>query len=47
MTFPLNISLKRGALMAARGARIIGGCCGTTPSHIAALAKALAEGPLR
>ncbi len=33
-----------GALMAARGARIIGGCCGTTPSHIAALAKALAEG---
>jgi homocysteine S-methyltransferase len=38
---------ERGALMAARGARIIGGCCGTTPSHIAALAKALAEGPLR
>jgi methionine synthase / methylenetetrahydrofolate reductase(NADPH) len=35
---------ERGALMAARGARIIGGCCGTTPSHIAALAKALAEG---
>ncbi|RAP78115.1 bifunctional homocysteine S-methyltransferase/methylenetetrahydrofolate reductase [Paenibacillus montanisoli] len=24
-----------------RGARIIGGCCGTTPAHIAAIAKAL------
>ncbi|WP_274650503.1 bifunctional homocysteine S-methyltransferase/methylenetetrahydrofolate reductase [Paenibacillus humicola] len=24
-----------------RGARIIGGCCGTTPEHIAAIAKAL------
>ncbi|GIP32944.1 bifunctional homocysteine S-methyltransferase/methylenetetrahydrofolate reductase [Paenibacillus sp. J2TS4] len=24
-----------------RGARIIGGCCGTTPDHIAAMAKAL------
>ncbi|MCM3626324.1 bifunctional homocysteine S-methyltransferase/methylenetetrahydrofolate reductase [Paenibacillus glycanilyticus] len=24
-----------------RGARIIGGCCGTTPEHIAAMAKAL------
>jgi len=33
---------EMGALMAARGARIIGGCCGTTPSHIAALAKTLA-----
>ncbi|RAU92948.1 bifunctional homocysteine S-methyltransferase/methylenetetrahydrofolate reductase [Paenibacillus sp. YN15] len=27
---------------AAAGARIIGGCCGTTPEHIAAIAKALA-----
>ena len=35
---------ETGALMAARGARIIGGCCGTTPSHIAALANALAGG---
>lgn len=26
-----------------RGARIVGGCCGTTPAHIAALAKLLAE----
>ncbi|HWO55216.1 MAG TPA: bifunctional homocysteine S-methyltransferase/methylenetetrahydrofolate reductase [Paenibacillus cookii] len=25
------------------GARIIGGCCGTTPAHIEAIAKALAE----
>lgn len=27
---------------AAQGARIIGGCCGTTPEHIGAIAKALA-----
>jgi len=26
---------------AERGARIVGGCCGTTPAHIAALARAL------
>ncbi|WP_336772590.1 bifunctional homocysteine S-methyltransferase/methylenetetrahydrofolate reductase [Paenibacillus sp. MMO-58] len=26
-----------------RGARIIGGCCGTTPEHIAAMAKALKD----
>jgi methionine synthase I (cobalamin-dependent) len=32
---------QMGASMAARGARIVGGCCGTTPSHIAALSKAL------
>lgn len=32
-----------GAQIASRGGRIIGGCCGTTPSHIAALAKALAK----
>ena len=29
--------------MAAQGARLIGGCCGTTPAHIAAVAKALRE----
>jgi homocysteine S-methyltransferase len=23
------------------GARVIGGCCGTTPEHIAAMARAL------
>jgi homocysteine S-methyltransferase len=28
------------------GASIIGGCCGTTPSHIAAMRKALAANPL-
>jgi methionine synthase / methylenetetrahydrofolate reductase(NADPH) len=32
---------ETGALMAARGVRIIGGCCGTNPSHIAALAARL------
>lgn len=26
---------------AARGARIVGGCCGSTPAHLAALARAL------
>jgi 5-methyltetrahydrofolate--homocysteine methyltransferase len=29
------------------GARIIGGCCGTTPTHIAAMALALATRPAR
>ena len=29
----------------ARGARIIGGCCGTRPEHISAMAAALAEHP--
>ncbi len=29
--------------MAAQGARLIGGCCGTTPAHIAAVAKAIAN----
>lgn len=29
--------------LAALGARIVGGCCGTTPEHIAAVAKALAS----
>jgi len=27
--------------MRAAGARIIGGCCGTTPEHIAAMARAI------
>jgi len=31
--------------MAAQGARLVGGCCGTTPAHIAAVAKALREFP--
>jgi methionine synthase / methylenetetrahydrofolate reductase (NADH) len=29
--------------MAAQGARLIGGCCGTTPAHIAAAAKAIVD----
>ena len=32
-----------GLALAQRGVRIIGGCCGTTPAHIAALSKALAD----
>jgi 5-methyltetrahydrofolate--homocysteine methyltransferase len=27
------------------GARIIGGCCGTTPAHLMAMTKALASSP--
>ncbi len=33
----------RGLDWAAAGARILGGCCGTTPAHIAALAEALEQ----
>ena len=33
-----------GVTLAERGVRIIGGCCGTTPAHIAALSRALAGG---
>jgi methionine synthase I (cobalamin-dependent) len=29
--------------MVAEGARLIGGCCGTTPAHIAAIANAIAD----
>jgi homocysteine S-methyltransferase len=29
--------------IAAQGVRLIGGCCGTTPAHIAAVAQALRE----
>jgi methionine synthase / methylenetetrahydrofolate reductase (NADH) len=29
--------------MAAQGARLVGGCCGTTPAHIAAAAKAIVD----
>ena len=32
-----------GLALAQRGVRIIGGCCGTTPAHIAALSKAVAD----
>src|SRR5215472_6725494 len=34
---------KAAREMAAQGARLIGGCCGTTPAHIAAVAKAVAD----
>jgi methionine synthase / methylenetetrahydrofolate reductase(NADPH) len=34
---------KAAREMAAQGARLIGGCCGTTPTHIAAVAKALID----
>jgi methionine synthase / methylenetetrahydrofolate reductase(NADPH) len=34
---------KMGSLMLSHGVRILGGCCGTTPAHIADLAKVLAE----
>jgi 5-methyltetrahydrofolate--homocysteine methyltransferase len=32
---------ERVADFASRGARIVGGCCGSTPDHIAAIARAL------
>ncbi len=34
---------ETGLAMVERGARIVGGCCGTTPAHIAALSKLLLE----
>src|SRR5438445_5018126 len=34
---------KAAREMAAQGARLIGGCCGTTPAHIAAVAKSLVD----
>ena len=34
---------KMGSLMLSGGVRVLGGCCGTTPAHIAALAKMLAQ----
>ena len=34
---------ERTAAMAAKGVKCVGGCCGTTPAHIAALVKALRE----
>ena len=34
---------KAAAEMAAQGARLIGGCCGTTPAHVAAVAKTVAN----
>src|SRR5262249_27806810 len=34
---------KAAREMAIQGARLIGGCCGTTPAHIAAVAKEIAD----
>lgn len=34
---------EQAVAMVAAGANIIGGCCGTTPAHIAALAKAIRQ----
>ncbi|MEY2546928.1 MAG: methionine synthase / methylenetetrahydrofolate reductase [Verrucomicrobiota bacterium] len=34
---------KAAREMAEQGARLIGGCCGTTPQHIAAVAKAIVD----
>jgi methionine synthase / methylenetetrahydrofolate reductase(NADPH) len=36
---------EAAAEMVAKGTRLLGGCCGTTPAHIAALAEALAGLP--
>ena len=39
---------KAAREMATQGARLIGGCCGTTPQHIAALAKTIVDlGPVK
>lgn len=42
-TFPLPPApfAEETARFAAMGAKVLGGCCGTTPAHIAALAQAL------
>ena len=38
---PPDYFAEMGLEMVARGARIVGGCCGTTPAHIRELARAL------
>jgi len=38
---------KAAIRLAKEGARIIGGCCGTTPAHIAAVRKLLDQGPVK
>jgi methionine synthase I (cobalamin-dependent) len=35
----------RVSAFAASGARVLGGCCGSTPEHVAALARALGRVP--
>jgi 5-methyltetrahydrofolate--homocysteine methyltransferase len=39
---PDEMASKIGRLVAA-GASILGGCCGTTPAHIAAMARQLGK----
>jgi homocysteine S-methyltransferase len=36
---------RQACALAESGARVLGGCCGTSPEHIAAIARALAERP--
>src|SRR6185295_9840493 len=38
---------KAAARLVEEGAKIIGGCCGTTPEHIRQLRKELGRGPAR
>ncbi len=38
---------EHAARAVAAGARIVGGCCGTTPEHVRAIAAAIGEPPLR
>ncbi len=38
-----EVFARQTAAVAKKGARCVGGCCGTTPAHIAALARALAD----
>ena len=40
-----EVMASYAALAVASGARIIGGCCGTTPAHVAAMRKSLDETP--
>lgn len=43
-TSPPGYMAEMIAQMLAAGARVVGGCCGTTPEHIAAMAAVLAAG---
>ncbi len=37
--YPPDVLLEEARRWHEMGARVIGGCCGTTPEHIAAFAK--------
>ncbi len=45
--FPPSAFRRVGALLAERGAALVGGCCGTGPDHICALAAAVAGHAVR